>query len=82
VAPNFTDSPVLKLLYHRLIEHMSSRLSATTDAEHVRAASSASERLAASGMAESAEQVKTVVETLEAVRRVDWEGHGGWYAGL
>jgi hypothetical protein len=78
-APNFTDSPVLKLLYHRLIEHISSRLSATTDAEHVRAASSASERLAASGMAESAEQVKGIVETLEAVRRVDWEAHGAWY---
>jgi hypothetical protein len=81
-APQFNDSPVLKLLYHRLIEHISSRLSATTDAEHVRAASSASERLAASGMAESAEQVKGVVETLEAVRRVDWEAHGAWYGGI
>jgi hypothetical protein len=76
---NFVD-PVLKLLMHRLVEHISSRLSATTDAEHVRAASSASERLAASGMAEFAEQVKGVVDTLAAVRRVDWEGHGRWYA--
>lgn len=80
-APHFTD-PVLKLLQHRLREHITARLSARTDAEHVRAASSAAEKLAASGMAEFAAQVAGVVEVLAALRRVDWECHGGWYEGM
>ncbi|KAK4610442.1 T-complex protein 11-like protein 2 [Fulvia fulva] len=74
----FTD-PVLKVLFQRLKSHVLSRLSAETSADRVRAASSASEKLAACGMAEFTSQVAGIVEVLERVRVVDWEGHGGWY---
>lgn len=74
----FTD-PVLKVLFQRLKTHILYRLSAETSAERVRAASSASEKLAASGMAEFVPHVAAIVDTLERVRKVDWEGHGVWY---
>lgn len=74
----FTD-PVLKVLFQRLKTHVLKRLSAETSAEKVRAASSASEVLTGFGLGEMTGQVGAIVETLERVRRVDWEGHGGWY---
>lgn len=74
----FTD-PVLKVLFQRLKTHILSRLSAESSADRVRAASSASEKLAASGMAEFVPHVAVVVDTLERVTRVDWESHGSWY---
>jgi hypothetical protein len=74
----FTD-PVLKVLFQRLKTHVLGRLAAESSADRVRAASSASEQLAACGMAEFVPHVAAVVETLERVRRVDWEAHGGWY---
>ncbi|KAF7186364.1 T-complex protein 11-like protein 2 [Pseudocercospora fuligena] len=75
---SFTD-PVLKVLFQRLKIHIMSRLMAVTSADRVRAASSASEKLASSGMAEFVPHVATIVDTLERVRKVDWEGHGTWY---
>lgn len=77
----FSD-PVLKVLFQRLKTHVLSRLSAESSAERVRAASSASERLAASGMAEFVSQVASIVDTLERVTRVDWESHGSWYENI
>ncbi|EME44756.1 hypothetical protein DOTSEDRAFT_72266 [Dothistroma septosporum NZE10] len=74
----FTD-PVLKVLFQRLKGHVLARLSAESAADRVRAASSASEKLAASGMAEFTMQVADIVDLLERIRKVDWEGHGGWY---
>lgn len=74
----FTD-PVLKVLFQRLKSHVLARLSAESSAERVRAASSASDKLAASGMAEFTTQVAGIVDSLEQVRKVDWAGHGMWY---
>lgn len=71
--------PILKLLHQRLRSHVSARLAAATSVERVRAASSASEALAACGMPEFAKEVGAVVEVLERVREVDWKAHGGWY---
>ncbi|PPJ59180.1 hypothetical protein CBER1_03054 [Cercospora berteroae] len=74
----FSD-PVLKVLFQRLKTHILSRLSAESSADRVRAASSASEKLAASGMAEFVPHVAVIVDLLERVRKVDWESHGVWY---
>jgi hypothetical protein len=77
----FTD-PVLKVLFQRLRNHISTRLCAATSSERVRATSGASEALASSGMAEFTEKVGGIVSVLERVREVDWRGHGGWYEGI
>ncbi|KAK3112904.1 hypothetical protein LTR53_010321 [Teratosphaeriaceae sp. CCFEE 6253] len=74
----FTD-PVLKVLAQRLRTHVLTRLSAETSSERVRAASSASEVLTRCGLGEMVTQVSAVVDTLEQVRRVDWQSHGLWY---
>lgn len=74
----FTD-PVLKVLFQRLKSHVLARLSAESSAERVRAASSASDKLAASGMAEFTTQVAGIVDSLEQVRKVDWASHEMWY---
>lgn len=73
------SDPVLKVLFQRLKSHVWNRLSATSSAERVRAASGAQEALASCGLAEFGEKVGRIVEGLEAVRRVDLEAHGGWY---
>lgn len=75
----FTD-PVLKVLFQRLRAHILSRLLAESSADRVRAASSASEKLAASGMAEFTTHVAGIVDLLDRVRKVDWESHGPWYS--
>ncbi|KAI7199766.1 Tcp11-domain-containing protein [Hortaea werneckii] len=80
-TPRFTD-PVLKVLFHRLRTHLLSRLSATTSAERVRAASSANENLTSIGLGELSQHVAAMVDVLERVRRVDWEAHGFVYEGL
>ncbi|KAF2166967.1 hypothetical protein M409DRAFT_66472 [Zasmidium cellare ATCC 36951] len=74
----FTD-PVMKVIFARLKSHVLMRLEAESSAERVRAASSASERLAAMGMAEFTDKVAGIVDVLERVRRVDWESHGFVY---
>ncbi|EMC97679.1 hypothetical protein BAUCODRAFT_33402 [Baudoinia panamericana UAMH 10762] len=81
VGIRFTD-PVLKVLFQRLRTHVLGRLSASTSVERVRAASSASEMLTSCGLGEMTGQISGMVEVLEGVRRVDWEGHGGWYEGI
>ncbi|KAI7098904.1 hypothetical protein KC352_g38318, partial [Hortaea werneckii] len=80
-TPRFTD-PVLKVLSHRLRTHLLNRLSASTSAERVRAASSANENLTSIGLGELSQHVAAMVDVLERVRRVDWEAHGFVYEGL
>lgn len=77
----FTD-PVLKVLFQRLRTHVLTRLSASTSSERVRAASSASEMLTSCGLGEMTTQVSAIVDTLERVKTVDWQGHGWWYEGV
>ena len=77
-AARFSD-PVLKVLFQRLKTHVLTRLSAATAAERVRAASSASETLTSCGLGEMVAQVSSIVDTLERVKKVDWEAHGRWY---
>ncbi|GAB7361471.1 hypothetical protein MBLNU230_g1527t1 [Neophaeotheca triangularis] len=80
-ASRFAD-PVLKVLFQRLKSHVFARLSARTDAERVRLASGATDVLASCGLVEFVGRVGGVVEVLERVGRVDWEGHGFVYEGL
>ncbi|OQN96854.1 hypothetical protein B0A48_17408 [Cryoendolithus antarcticus] len=75
---NLTD-PVLRVIYQRLKSHIHARLSASSAAEKVRAASSASQVLGGCGLGEFVQQVGDVVELLEGVRRVDLGAHGRWY---
>ncbi|KAK4496404.1 hypothetical protein PRZ48_012384 [Zasmidium cellare] len=74
----FTD-PVMKVIFSRLKGHVLMRMEAESSADRVRAASSASEKLAAMGMAEFTAHVAGIVDVLERVRKVDWESHGVWY---
>lgn len=78
-ATSRLTDPVLKVLHQRLRTHILTRLSATTAAERVRAASSASEALTSIGLGECLAQVGAMVDLLERVRAVDWRAHGQWY---
>lgn len=71
--------PVMRLLHNRLRAHVLARLSATTATEKVRAASSASEQLAASGLPEFVGSVGRIVEEMGKVGEVDRRSHGKWY---
>lgn len=77
-ARRLTD-PVLKVLFQRLKGHVHGRVGAVGATERVRAASSASDALAACGLSEFTAQVGAMVESLERVGQVDWASHGGWY---
>jgi hypothetical protein len=74
----FTD-PVVKVLFQRLRTHIFSRLSASSSGERVRAASSAGEGLATSGLAEFIVHVGDIVDLLTRVSDVDRKSHGVWY---
>jgi hypothetical protein len=74
----FTD-PVVKVLFQRLRTHIFNRLSASSSGERVRAASSAGEGLATSGLAEFIVQVGDIVDVLTKVSDVDRKSHGVWY---
>ena len=71
--------PVMKLLFHRLRSHMLARLSASSAGERVRVASTASERLASSGLPEFVARIGAIAEELGRVGTVDREAHGRWY---
>ncbi|KAK4946261.1 hypothetical protein LTR66_014318 [Elasticomyces elasticus] len=71
--------PVLKVLFQRLKSHVFVRVGATSSADRVRAASTASEGLAGHGFAEFGERVGRIVEVLGRVGEVDWAAHGRWY---
>ena len=74
----FTD-PVVKVLFQRLRTHIFNRLSANSTGERVRAASSAGEGLATSGLAEFIVHVGEIVDLLTRISDVDRKSHGLWY---
>ncbi|KAF2840570.1 hypothetical protein M501DRAFT_1055899 [Patellaria atrata CBS 101060] len=71
--------PVMKVVFGRLKEHILTRVAASSSGERVRAASTAIEGLAATGLAEFVERVGGIVEELGRVSEVDRMGHGSWY---
>ena len=78
LEPEFRD-PVLRLLLNRLRAHILSRLAAASASEKVKAATTAGERLASLGLAEFADKVRDIVETLGQVGQVDRDAHGVWW---
>ncbi|KAI9797387.1 MAG: hypothetical protein M1825_006002 [Sarcosagium campestre] len=74
--------PVSKLLFHRLKSHVFARLSATSAGDRVRAASTASEGLASSGLPEFVTRIGALVDELGRIAEVDRSSHGRWYEGI
>ncbi len=77
-SQHLTD-PVMKLLHNRLKTHIMTRCLASSASERVRAASTATSSLAASGLPEFSAQVGALVEEVVRVGEVDRASHGGWY---
>ena len=75
---SFSD-PVARLILSRLRAHVFTRLSASSSGERLRAATTASQSLAAAGMPEFVAEVGKLVEELSKVREVDWTCHGMVY---
>ncbi|OCK77420.1 hypothetical protein K432DRAFT_436542 [Lepidopterella palustris CBS 459.81] len=73
------SDPVMKVLFQRLKAHIFSRISASSSGERVRAASTATEGLATTGLPEFIGQVGEIVETLGRISEVDRKAHGVWY---
>ena len=71
--------PFMRVLFQRLKAHVLSRVSASSSGERVRAASTASEHLANSGLPEFGTQVGQMVEVLGRMSEVDRKCHGQWY---
>jgi len=71
--------PVMKLLLTRLRGHISSRLSAITASEKVRATSTATESLATQGLPEFVSSIGKIVDELGRVGVIDREAHAVWY---
>jgi hypothetical protein len=77
--PHELRDPVLRLLLTRLRGHLLARLSASTEKEKVKSASTASENLAALGFPEFVQKVGAMVEEVARVGRLDRDAHGLWY---
>jgi hypothetical protein len=73
------SDPVMKVLFQRLKTHIFSRVSASSSGERVKAASTATEGLATTGLPEFVNQVGEIVETLGKISEVDRRSHGNWY---
>ncbi|KAJ6284511.1 T-complex protein 11-domain-containing protein [Bipolaris maydis] len=73
------SDPVLKVLFQRLKTHIFNRVSASSSGERVRAASTATEGLATTGLPEFVSQVADICEQLSKVGEVDRKCHGKWY---
>ncbi|KAF1839145.1 hypothetical protein BDW02DRAFT_229032 [Decorospora gaudefroyi] len=73
------SDPVLKVLFQRLKTHIFNRVSASSSGERVKAASTATEGLAATGLPEFVSQVADICEQLSKVGDVDRKAHGRWY---
>ena len=71
--------PVTKVLFQRLKTHIFNRVSASSSGERVKAASTATEGLATTGLAEFVPQVADICEQLSRVGEVDRKAHGKWY---
>lgn len=73
------SDPVLKVLFQRLKTHIFNRVSASSSGERVKAASTATEGLATTGLPEFVSQVTEICETLSRVSEIDRKTHGKWY---
>ncbi len=73
------SDPVLKVLFQRLKTHIFNRVSASSSGERVKAASTATEGLATTGLPEFVSQVTAICEELGKVGEVDRKCHGKWY---
>jgi len=71
--------PVMKVLFQRLKTLIFNRISASSSGERVRAASTATEGLATTGLPEFIGQVGEIVETWGRVSEADRKAHGLWY---
>jgi hypothetical protein len=71
--------PVLKVLFQRLKTHIFNRVSASSSGERVKAASTATEGLATTGLPEFVSQVAEICDQLSKVSDVDRKTHGKWY---
>ncbi|KAF2833641.1 hypothetical protein CC86DRAFT_365484 [Ophiobolus disseminans] len=76
------SDPVLKVLFQRLKTHIFNRVSASSSGERVKAASTATEGLATTGLPEFVSQVQGIVEELGRVSEVDRKSHGSWYESI
>jgi hypothetical protein len=73
------SDPVAKVLFQRLKTHIFNRVSASSSGERVKAASTATEGLATTGLAEFVPQVADICEQLSKLGEVDRKAHGKWY---
>ncbi|KAL6707185.1 hypothetical protein ACN47E_004732 [Coniothyrium glycines] len=73
------SDPVSKVLFQRLKTHIFNRVSANSSGERVRAASTATEGLATTGLAEFVSQVSEICDQLSKLGDVDRQSHGKWY---
>ncbi|KAK1908408.1 hypothetical protein P3342_009257 [Pyrenophora teres f. teres] len=73
------SDPVMKVLFQRLKTHIFNRVSASSSGERVKAASTATEGLATTGLPEFVSQVAFICEQLSKVGEVDRKCHGKWY---
>lgn len=71
--------PVMKVLFQRLKTHIFNRVSASSSGERVKAASTATESLATTGLPEFTSHVGDICEQLSKVSDVDRKAHGKWY---
>jgi hypothetical protein len=71
--------PVTKVLFQRLKTNIFNRVSADTSRERVRAASTATEALATTGLPEFVNQVGDIADQLGKISIVDRSAHGKWY---
>jgi hypothetical protein len=76
------SDPVTRVLFQRLKTHVFARVSASSSDERVRAASTATEGLAASGLPEFDGRVKEMCDLLGRMGDVDRKCHGAWYEGV
>ncbi|KAL5443303.1 hypothetical protein PMIN07_009604 [Paraphaeosphaeria minitans] len=73
------SDPVTKVLFQRLKTHIFNRVSASSSSERVKAASTATEGLATTGLPEFVSHVGDICDELGKVSEVDRKAHGKWY---
>ncbi|CZS98724.1 related to IQ calmodulin-binding motif domain protein [Rhynchosporium agropyri] len=78
-GPRELSDPVTRLLMTRLRGHLLNCLSAATEKEKVKIASTASEKLASLGLPEFVHRIGAIVDEMAKVGALDKESHGIWY---
>jgi len=71
--------PVLRLLLTRLRSYILARLAAASAKEKVKATSTAGEKLASLGLAESVDKVRDMIDMMSKVSSVDRDAHATWW---